>query len=288
MRKSLGRINIDFRKVVPDYFLLTVGSLILAINFNIFLAPNKIAPGGVSGAAIIIHHFTDWLPGTTMLVLTIPMLILGFYYLGRYRFLIRASYVTVLYSGGIDAMATILPSGVGDDLLLNALYGGIIGGIGIGCIYRGGTSPAGTSVISRVLNLKTGIPNSQAYIIIDGGIILIAGLVFGWEMALYAFVTLFMWGFVADYVLEGPSVVRTAFIITDDPENVSQTLSRRMGVGVTSWAGTGMFSKMEHTTLFCVIKRPDVRILSSIVNQVDPKSFVVIMQGHQAMRGKLR
>ncbi len=288
MQKGLNKIHVDLRKVVPDYLLLTVGSLILAINFNIFLAPNKIAPGGVSGAAIIIHHFTGWLPGTTMLVLTIPMLILGFYYLGRYLFLIRASYVTVLYSLGIDVMATILPSGVGDDLLLNALYGGIIGGIGIGCIYRGGTSPAGTSVISRVLNLKTGIPNSQAYIIIDGGIILIVGLVFGWEMALYAFVTLFMWGFVADYVLEGTRVVRTAFIITDDPENVSQALSRRMGVGVTAWTGKGMFSKMDHTTLFCVIKRPDVRILSSIVNQVDPKSFVVIMQGHQAMRGKLR
>ena len=288
MRKGLGMKNIDFRKVVPDYLLLTVGSIILAINFDIFLAPNNIAPGGVSGAAIIIHHFTGRLPGTTMLVLTIPMLILGFYYLGRYRFLIRASYVTVLYSLGIDALATVLPSGVGDDLLLNALYGGILGGIGIGCIYRGGTSPAGTSVISRVLNLKTGIPNSQAYIMIDGGIILIAGLAFGWEMALYAFVTLFMWGFVADYVLEGPSVVRTAFIITDDPENVSQALSRRMGVGVTSWTGKGMYSKLDHTTLFCVIKRPDVRILSSIVNQVDPKSFVVIMQGHQAMRGKLR
>ncbi len=288
MHKGFRKYKIDYRKAVPDYILLTVGSIILAINFNIFLAPNKIAPGGISGAAIIINHFTGWLPGTTMLVLTIPMLILGFYYLGRYRFLIRASYVTVLYSVGIDVMATILPSGVGDDLLLNALYGGIIGGIGIGCIYRGGTSPAGTSVISRVLNLKTGIPNSQAYILIDGGIILVAGLAFGWEMALYAFVTLFMWGFVADYVLEGPSVVRTAFIITDDPENVSNALSRRMGVGVTSWTGKGMFSKMDHTTLFCVIKRPDVRILSSIVNQADPRSFVVIMQGHQAMRWKLR
>ena len=107
-------------------------------------------------------------------------------------------------------------------------------------------------------------------------------------MTLYAFVTLFMWGFVADYVLEGPSVVRTAFIITDAPDTVSQALFKRMGVGVTAWAGKGMFSKEEHTTLFCVIKRPDVRILSSIVNQVDPKSFLVIMQGHQAMRGKLR
>ena len=289
MMRFASPIQVNWRKALPDYFLLTVGALILAANFDIFLAPHNIAPGGVSGAAIIIHHFTGWLPGATMLVLTLPMLVLGFIYLGRYRFLVRASYVTLVYSLGIDLLAGVLPpGGVTRDLMLDALYGGILGGIGIGCVYRGGTSPAGTSVISRVLNLKTGIPNSQAYMMIDGGIILIAGLAFGWEMALYAFVTLFMWGLVADYVLEGPSVIRTAFIVTDSPEEVSQALSSRMGVGVTAWTGRGMFSKTDHTTLFCAIKRPDVRLLSSIVNQADPKSFVVIMQGHQAMRGRLR
>ena len=124
--------------------------------------------------------------------------------------------------------------------------------------------------------------------LIDGGVILIAGLVFGWEMGLYAFVTLFIWGLVADYVLEGPSVVRAAFIVTDDPENVSQTLLSRMGIGVTSWAGKGMFTNTDHMTLFCALKRPDVKIFTSIVKEVDPKSFVVIMQGHQTMGGKLR
>ena len=286
VNKLVGKVNL--RKVVPDYFLLTIGSIILAINFDIFLAPFNIAPGGISGAAIIIKEFTAWLPGLTMLLLTIPMLVLGFYYLGRFRFLIRAAYVTVVYSLGVDLLAKCLPPGVTDDLLLNALYGGVVGGIGIGFIYRGGTSPAGTSVISRVLNLKTGIPNSQVYMMIDGGIILIAGLVFGWEAALYAFVTLFMWGLVADYVLEGPSVVRTAFIVTDEPENVSQALLNRMGVGVTAWEGKGMFSKREHTTLFCALNRPDVKILTAIVNEVDPRAFVVIMQGHQARGGRLR
>jgi uncharacterized membrane-anchored protein YitT (DUF2179 family) len=163
-----------------------------------------------------------------------------------------------------------------------------VGGIGIGFIYRGGTSPAGTSVISRVLNLKTGIPNSQIYILIDGGVILLAGAVFGWEMALYAFVTLFVWGLVADYVLEGPSVVRTALIVTDEPEKVSQALLNRMGVGVTGWTGKGMFSKREHMTLFCALNRPDVKILTAVVNEVDPRAFVVIMQGHQAKGGRLR
>ncbi len=282
------KTKINLRKAVPDYVLLTIGSIILAVDFDVFLAPFNIAPGGTSGAAIIINKFTGWLPGLTMLVLTIPMLILGFYYLGRFRFLIRSSYVTVLYSLGIDLMAKYLPPGITDDLLLNALYGGVLGGIGIGFIYRGGTSPAGSSVISRVINLKTGIPNSQVYMLIDGGVILIAGLVFGWEMALYAFVTLFIWGLVADYVLEGPSVVRTAFIVTDEPENVSKSLLNRMGIGVTSWTGKGMYTHTEHTTLFCALKRPDVKILTSIVKEVDPRSFVVIMQGHQAMGGRLR
>ena len=290
MRQKFKKLKtkINLRKVVPDYLLLTIGSIILAINFDVFLAPHNIAPGGTSGSAIIINKFTDWLPGITMLILTIPRLIIGFYYLGRFRFLIRSSYVTVLYSLGIDLMAKYLPPAITDDLLLNALYGGILGGIGIGFIYRGGTSPAGTSVISRVINLKTGIPNSQVYMLIDGSVILVAGLVFGWEMALYAFVTLFIWGLVADYVLEGPSVVRTALIVTDEPENVSQALLNRMGIGVTSWTGKGMYTHTEHATLFCALKRPDVKILTSIVKEADPRSFVVISQGHQAMGGRLR
>ena len=281
--------NFDFRKILTEYFLLTMGSVILAVNFDLFLAPFNIAPGGTSGAAIIIHEFTGWPKGLTMLVLTLPMLVIGFFFLGRFRFLVRAFYVTLVYSLGVDGLVMVLPpAGVTHDLLLNALYGGIVGGIGIGLIYRGGTSPAGTSVISRVIQMKTGIPNSQVYIIIDGGVILIAGLVFGWEMALYAFITLFTWGFVADYVLEGPSVVRTVFIVTDFPEEVSQVLMDRLGVGVTSWAGKGMFSKTEHTTLFSTVNRSDVNLLKTIVNDADPKAFVVIAQGHQTKGGMLR
>jgi uncharacterized membrane-anchored protein YitT (DUF2179 family) len=290
LKKKIGRMiaNLDLGKIITEYFLLTMGSVILAVNFDLFLAPFNIAPGGTSGAAIIIHEFTGWPKGLTMLVLTLPMLVIGFFFLGRFRFLVRAFYVTLVYSLGVDGLVMVLPAGVTQDLLLNALYGGIVGGLGIGLIYRGGTSPAGTSVISRVIQMKTGIPNSQVYMLIDGGVILIAGLVFGWEMALYAFITLFTWGFVADYVLEGPSVVRTVFNVTDSPEEVSQVLMDRLGVGVTSWAGKGMFSKTEHTTLFSTVSRSDVNLLKAIVTDKDPKAFVVIAQGHQSKGGVLR
>jgi uncharacterized membrane-anchored protein YitT (DUF2179 family) len=117
---------------------------------------------------------------------------------------------------------------------------------------------------------------------------LVLGLVFGWDNALYALIMLFVWGLATDYVLEGPSVVRTAFIVTDAPQKVAPILLNRLGVGVTAWAGQGMFTAREHTVLFCTISRPDVIGLRAIVAEVDPQAFVVIGQGHQASGGVLR
>jgi uncharacterized membrane-anchored protein YitT (DUF2179 family) len=173
LKKKIGKMiaNLDLGKILPEYLLLTMGSAILAVNFDVFLAPFNIAPGGVSGAAIIIPEFTGWPKGLTMLILTLPMLVIGFFYLGRFRFLVRAFYVTLVYSLGVDGLAIVLPAGVTKDLLLNAIYGGIIGGIGIGLIYRGGTSPAGTSVISRVIQLKTIVSDAdpKAFVVIAQG-----------------------------------------------------------------------------------------------------------------------
>jgi uncharacterized membrane-anchored protein YitT (DUF2179 family) len=136
--------------------------------------------------------------------------------------------------------------------------------------------------------MKTGIPISQIYFITDGGIVLAAGLVFGWELALYAMITLFLWGVVADYVLEGPSVVRTAFIVTDSSGAVAEALLNRLQLGVTAWPAQGMFTETQRTVLFCTVNRPDVKALRSVVAEVDPHAFVVIAHGHQASGGVLR
>lgn len=279
----------DLRATVGNYLLLTVGALLLIVAFNVFMAPSRIAPGGVSGTSLIIHRFTRWPLGLTMLVLNVPMLVLGFYHLGRFRFLLRTSYVVLLYNLGVDVLARWLPpTGLTEDLLLNTLYGGIVGGIGTGLVYWGRGTSAGSGIISRVLQLKTGIPISQIYLVIDGGIILAQGLVFGWERSLYALIMLFIWGLAADYVLEGPSVVRTVFIVTDMPHEVANLLLTRFGVGVTAWPGQGMFTGAERTVLFCTISRPDVRGLPAIIAEVDPHAFVVIGEGHQASGGVLR
>ncbi len=287
LRTFFSRIN--FRQFLRDYLPMTAGALVLAINFNVFISPAKMAPGGMAGITLIINRFTGWPQGLTMLVVSIPIFILGFFNLGRFRFLVRTAYVTVLYTTCVDLLAVWMPStGVTNDLLLNAIFGGITGGIGSGLIFRGRGTIAGTGIISRIIQLKTGIPTSQLYLMVDSGIILGIGLVFGFEKVLYGVLMLFIWGLATDYILEGPSVIRTVFVITNNPEQVAKNIMARLGVGVTYWEGQGMFTHETRAVLFCTITRPDVDTLKSAVEECDEKAFIVIGQGHQAKGGILR
>lgn len=273
------------RAFLLNYLLVTVGGVILASNVVVFLTPSHLAPGGVSGSAIILNHLTKLPVGATMLVLNIPLLILGFRTLGRFKFLGKTLYVVLIYNLGADLLSNFLPHGVSQNVMLNAIFAGVVGGLGTGLVYRAGGTTASTGVISRVLQLRTGIPISQVYFLTDGLIILVAGIVFGWESALYALVTLFVWGLATDYVLEGPSVVRTAFIVTDQREQVAQALLHKLQIGVTAWAGEGMFTEKTHSVLFCTVNRPFVNALREIVTETDPQAFIVIMHGHQATGG---
>ncbi|MEW5956665.1 MAG: YitT family protein [Chloroflexota bacterium] len=291
MRQKLKTAFSKFqlKATFQEFLVLTAGAVLLAVGIDVFMAPANIAPGGVAGIAIIINHFTGWPIGVSMLVLNIPMLFLGYQHLGRFRFLTRTLYVVLVYNLGVDLLAPWLPAGgLTNDLLLNSLYTAVVGGIGSGLVYRAQGTSAGTGVLGRVLQLKTGIPLSQIYMMTDGGIIGLLGLVFGWERALYSLLTLFIWGVVTDYIMEGPSVIRTAFIVTDQAEVIARALLSRLGIGVTAWVGRGMFTEAEHTVLFCTLSRPDVNIFKAVVNEIDPRAFVVIGQGHHARGGVVR
>jgi uncharacterized membrane-anchored protein YitT (DUF2179 family) len=189
----------------------------------------------------------------------------------------------------VDALKPLLPTGgVTDDFLLNTVFGGLVGGIGGGLVFWGRSTVAGTSVISRIIQFKTGLPISQVYIFVDGFIILLQGLVFGWDKALYGMMMLFINGLATDYVLEGPSVVCTAFIVTREPEELTKALMKRLHVGVTSWPGTGMFTQENRTVLFCTISRIDVTTLKRLAREADPSSFVAVGYGYQSVGGVVR
>lgn len=286
----LARLRpINLRDSIQNYLLLTIGAAIMITNFNLFIAPGDIAPGGIGGLSLIINHYTGIAYGTGMLLLSIPLIALGFWQLGRFRFLVRTLYVTLLYTIGVDVTARFFPpEGIINDMLLTAVFGGILGGIGYGMILRGRGMVSGTGIISRVIQLRTGIPLSQLYIIVDSVIILGLGLTFGWENALYAIVMLFMLGLAADYLMEGPSVVKIVFIVTDEPEKVAAMMMSRFKIGVTRWTGEGMYTREDHDILFCTITRPDVESLREAVREIDGDAFVAVAQGHQAWGGVVK
>ena len=276
------------RRAVLPIFLMVTGSFLLAFAYVMFQVPYNIVAGGLSGLALIINNFTGWSIGILYWVMNVPMFILGFIYLGRWRFIVRTLVATTIISILIEWFINVLPLvfnpfPVTDNLLLATIYGAIIGGIGTGFIFRAGATDAGTSIIGRILQMKTGLPLSQTYFFADGGIIFLAGLVFGWEMALYGLMMMFIWGLASDFTLEGPSTTRIVTVITNHPQPVSDALLNQLGRGVSYWKITGAYTGEQHYMLTCTVSRPQVSRVYGIIAHADPDSFVTIGMSHNAL-----
>ncbi|MCI0528283.1 MAG: YitT family protein, partial [Nitrospira sp.] len=160
---------------------------------------------------------------------------------------------------------------------------GLVSGTGVGIIYRAGGTVGGTGIVGRIIQQKTGIPLSQVYLYTDGVIILLAGFVFDWEIALHALLTLFLNGLASDFALEGPSTVRMVVIITDRPDELTQALMMGLHRGISYWPITGGYTSKTHSMILCAIYRPQVNELKRIVATVDSKAFIVIGNAHQAL-----
>jgi hypothetical protein len=146
-----------------------------------------------------------------------------------------------------------------------------------------GATLGGTAIIGRVIQVKTGLALSQIYLFVDGTIVVAAGVIFGWEIALYAMLTLLLSGIATDYVLEGPSRTRTATIITSKPEPIIAALIQELGRGVSHWEAVGGFTGAPRTVIMCTIYRPQVTELKRIVAQADADAFVTIGMTQQAL-----
>lgn len=278
-----ANLNQSWQAVSIRLVLLVIGALIAAVSVNLFYRPVDIAPGGLSGIAVILNALFGLPVGLLVLLGNIPIQILGYRMLGGWRVVARTVLFLIVYSLAIDLLAPYFPAnGLTDDRLLNAVFGGIVGGIAGGLVYRTGGTLGGTSTLARILQNKMGLSLNNTYLYTDTGVILLAGLVFGWEGALYAIVAIFVDGAVADYVLEGPSTIRTATIITDQPEPVAYAIIHQLQRGVTGWDGLGMYTQRERTVLFVTVMRPEIEDLRRLVFAIDDKAFIVIGQGHTA------
>ena len=275
-----------FWSSMRDYGLITLGMFIQAVGLRLFLVPAQLASGGVSGIAQLINHFTGWPIGWIVLIGNIPLFILGWRYLGGRRFAMRTAFAVVVYSFLVEAVLWLpfFPrSGLTDDIVLNALYGAVLGGIGSGLVYRGQATSGGSDILARILNHWRGIPMTQSYLLTEALVILSAGFVFGWTKALYALVSIYVSGLVVDATLEGAGMIRTAWIITSEPQAVIQKILVEMQRGATILNGTGAYTGAERPVLYCVVTRSEIQRLKSIVHEIDPKAFMVVGAAYEAL-----
>jgi len=279
---------------IRDYVLIIIAASIQAISLRLFFVPANLASGGVSGIAQLINNYTDWPIGLMILIGNIPLFALGWRFLGGRRFAMRTAVAILTYSLFTDLILKtplFAPNGAGTaliadlqgDIFLNSLYGAIVSGIGFGLVYRAHGSSGGSDILARILNSWRGIPITQSYLYVDTAVILGAGFVFGWKEALYAMIALYVSGLVAETTLEGGGTVRTAMIVTSEPEAVSQRIIEQLIRGVTVLEGTGAYTKTDRPVLYVVITRAEVARLKTIVNEVDPRAFMVIGYAHEAL-----
>ena len=279
-RNALKRFWPWFR----DLGLVLIGSLAQAIGLRLFLVPAHLASGGVSGISQLINHYTDWPIGLMVFIGNIPLFLLGWRFLGGRRFGLRTATAVISYSFFVDFLVLFLPeSGLTDDILLNSLYGAVVAGFGYGLVYRARGTSGGSDILARILNNWRGVSMSASYLIVDSAVILGAGLVFGWKQALYALITLYVSGLVAETILAGPTTVRTALIVTGQPEIVSERILADMQRGVTVMPGTGAYTGVPRPVLYCVVTKAEVAFLKTIVQEADPQAFMVIGQAHEAL-----
>lgn len=271
-------------EIVRDYGLILAGTAVMVLAMHFFFVPSQLAVGGLSGAAQIINEFTGWPIGTMVFIFNVPLFVMGWRYLGGKRFLARTIFSATVYSVLLDGLNILFPTdGITDDLLLNALYGGILGGIGGGMVLRVRATSGGTDILARYLDKKFGIPISQGYLYTDGLVVFLAALAFSWEQALYAIIGLYVWSVVAEVAMTGLNVDRVATIITERPEQVANQIITQLERGVTSWQGKGMYTGRPRQMLLCATSRGEISVLKALVHEIDPQAFVIISQAHEVL-----
>ena len=278
MTNNFKRIS----KLLLDYLGISIGCMIMAVAFNSFFVPGRIAPGGFSGLASVIYHFTNFPIGITTLVLTIPLFIISVKVLGA-KFGLKSFYGTVFFSLCIDFI--VRSPQLTDDLFLASIFGGVLLGIGIGIIFRFGGTTGGTDLLAAIMHRYVRkISVSTWLLIIDCIVVIIAGIAFqNIEIALYSILTIYINMRLMDVIQEGVSYSKAFYIISSNPTEMAQMIMKDLDRGVTTLRGKGAYTNEDKDVLLCVVSRAEVFQLKNIVRSIDPNAFVILADVHEVI-----
>lgn len=258
-----------------DYIVITIASVVYAAGISLFIDPNQLAPGGVTGIAIILNRVTGVETGTWILVVNIPIILLGTWKFGL-KFIVSTIYAIALTSTFTNIMKPI--GALTTDLLLAALVGSALMALGMGWIFKAGGTTGGTDIIVKVLRLKfPHLKTGSLFLLIDAVVVSLGALVFrDIDRALYAGMVVFVTSFLLDLVLYGRDGAKLIYIISDHAEGIAKRLLEELDIGVTYMQGSGAYSGKEKQVIMCAMRKPLAPKAEEVVKQEDPMAFMIV------------
>ncbi len=270
------------------FTLMTLGIVMTAWALDAFLIPNRLAAGGVSGLATVIFYWSKAnmgfvVPvGMAMLAMNALLLVIAWRARGL-QYVAKTLYGAIGLSVAVDVMAPFTPALAGDDLLLAALYGGAIAGLGMGLVFKAGGNTGGTDIVGQLLARRVPFGIGQIMLVIDAAVTVTAALQFGPKLALYGAVAIFVTSMSIDLVLEGISVEKAVWIISDHAGRIGESINLELGRGATSIEAHGVFTGEKRGTLLVVLSRNELDDLKAVVAAIDPNAMVIISNVHEAI-----
>ena len=275
------------RKILLRGFAIFIGAVIYAVALELFLVPNHISDGGITGLAVITAFLGKWdrFLGIILFIINLPFLLIGYKQIGKtFAF-------STLFGITVMSIATILlhpVAGVVEDHLLAFVFGGMLLGVGSGIAIRFGGSLDGTEIIAILLSRK--LPYSVGEIIMFFNIFILGsmGFIFNWTSALFSILAYYIASKAIDITIDGLNESKSVWIISDSIEEIGDAIINRLGRGVTYLAGEGGFSGDPKKVIFCVITRIEEAKLKDIVNQFDENAFLAVGNIHDVKGGRFK
>ncbi|NLA98400.1 MAG: YitT family protein [Spirochaetales bacterium] len=273
-----------------ELFYITTGSFLTALGIALFSSPAKIASGGVSGIAIILYHTINLDTGLSIFILSVPLFLLGVAIFGK-QYGVKSLAGTVLLS----VFTTLINTWAGYDgvldysnplsILLSAISGGVLMGLGVGLVLLSGANTGGTDILAQIVARYTPLSTGTSLFLVDALIIAASAFIFSLEMALYATITVYIVGVTIDKVVLsfGTRSAKTVFIISDRRKEIEQEILKELGHGGTILYGSGMYTGFDRPVIMTVVANNKLGALTNIVHRHDKFAFMVVQEAYKVL-----
>lgn len=279
--------QVEKKTRIRRYINFTIGCLLVATAYNLFLASNDIVAGGVGGIAIILNELLGISNSLVMLIFNVFLLILSYFLLGKEKtkstvlgalllpiFIELTSYINIWIE--LDT----------SQLLLSSVFGGVVYGFGLGMIFKAGFTTGGTDILNQIISKYGKVSIGKSMLICDGTIVLLSGLVFGLTRVMYAIIVLYIISLISDRVILGVSDSKAFYIITDKDDAIKEYILKVLNHGVTVFNAKGGYAKTNQTVLMCVLPTKDYYRLKAGITEIDHDAFVVITDAYEVFGGE--